>query len=138
MKESTVMSLNPLVNYLKKSPKEFTKADMIKFVEENEIKMINFHYVAGDGRLKTLGFILNSRDYLEQILSNGERVDGSNIVPAFIHAGSSDLYVIPPLSTRLRKFRRCPSFVPIITRMENRWRTLPNTSCARPASRSRT
>ncbi|MBQ6072000.1 MAG: glutamine synthetase [Bacteroidales bacterium] len=99
MKESTVMSLNPLVNYLKKSPKEFTKADMIKFVEENEIKMINFHYVAGDGRLKTLGFILNSRDYLEQILSNGERVDGSNIFPAFIHAGSSDLYVIPRFST---------------------------------------
>jgi Glutamine synthetase len=93
------MSLNPLVNYLKKSPKEFTKADMIKFVEEQEIRMINFHYVAGDGRLKTLGFILNSREYLEQILSNGERVDGSNIFPAFIHAGSSDLYVIPRFST---------------------------------------
>lgn len=99
MKENVTMSLNPLVNYLKKSPKEFTKADMIKFVEEQEIRMVNFHYVAGDGRLKTLGFILNSREYLEQILSNGERVDGSNIFPAFIHAGSSDLYVIPRFST---------------------------------------
>lgn len=99
MKETTTMSLNPLVNYLKKSPKEFTKADMMKFVEENGISMINFHYVAGDGRIKTLGFILHSREYMDQILSNGERVDGSNIFPAFIHAGSSDLYVVPRFST---------------------------------------
>ena len=99
MKESTTMSMNPLVSFLKKNPKDFTKADMIKFVEENEIRMINFHYVAGDGRIKTLGFVLHSREYLEQILSNGERVDGSNIFPAFIHAGSSDLYVIPRFST---------------------------------------
>lgn len=98
-KENQMMSMNPLVNYFKKSPKEFTKADLMKFVEEKEIKMINFHYVAGDGRLKTLGFILNDFDYLDQILSNGERVDGSNIFPAFIHAGSSDLYVIPRFST---------------------------------------
>ena len=93
------MSMNPLVNFLKKSPKEFTKADIMKYVEENEIRMINFHYVAGDGRIKTLGFVLHSREYMEQILSNGERVDGSNIFPAFIHAGSSDLYVIPRFST---------------------------------------
>ena len=46
------MSMNPLVNFLKKSPKEFTKSDIMKYVEENEIRMINFHYVAGDGRIK--------------------------------------------------------------------------------------
>ena len=71
MKDNITMSLNPLVNYFKKSPKEFTKADMIKYVEENNIPMVNFHYVAGDGRIKTLGFVLHSREYLEQILSNG-------------------------------------------------------------------
>lgn len=99
MKDNLVMNMNPLVNYFKKSPKEFTKADLIKYVEEKEIKMVNFHYVAGDGRLKTLGFVLNDLNYLEQILSNGERVDGSNIFPDFIHADSSDLYVIPRFST---------------------------------------
>ncbi|MEG1555128.1 MAG: glutamine synthetase family protein [Bacteroidales bacterium] len=99
MKENIAMSLNPLVNFLKKSPKEFTKADIIKYIEEKEIKMVDFRYVAGDGKLKTLNFVLNNRDYLEQILSAGERVDGSNIFPAFIHAGSSDLYVVPRFST---------------------------------------
>lgn len=99
MKDELAMSMNEVVNFLKKSPKEFTKADMIRFVEENEIKMVNFRYVAGDGRIKTLNFVINNREYLDQILSCGERVDGSNIFPAFIHAGSSDMYVIPRFRT---------------------------------------
>ena len=86
MKDNIALSQNPLVSFLKKTPAEFTKADMIKFIEENEIKMINFRYVAGDGRLKTLNFVITNKDYLEQILSAGERVDGSNIFPDFIHA----------------------------------------------------
>lgn len=98
MKDIT-MSINPIVGFLKKSPKEFTKADIIKYIEEKEIKMVNFRYVAGDGRLKMLNFVISNKEYLEQILSCGERVDGSNIFPSFIHAGSSDLYVIPRFST---------------------------------------
>lgn len=110
MKENIALSLNPLVIFLKKSPKEFTKADIIKYVEENEIKMINFRYVAGDGKLKSLNFVINNRDYLEQILSAGERVDGSNIFPDFIHADSSDLYVIPRFSTAfMDPFSEIPS-----------------------------
>ncbi|MBQ7489230.1 MAG: glutamine synthetase [Bacteroidales bacterium] len=99
MKDDISMSLNPLVKFLKKPQKEFTKADIIRYMEDNEVSMVNFRYVAGDGKLKSLNFVVNSRDYLEQILSCGERVDGSNIFPATIHAGSSDLYVIPRFST---------------------------------------
>lgn len=93
------MSLNPIVKFLQKPHSEFTKADIIKYVEANDIHLVNFRYVAGDGKLKCLNFVINSREYLEQILSCGERVDGSNIFPAFIHADSSDLYVIPRFST---------------------------------------
>ena len=99
MKEEMALNMNQVAKALQKSPKDFTKADMIKVVEENEIKMVNFRYVAGDGRLKTLNFVINDKEYLEQILSCGERVDGSNIFPAFIHAGSSDMYVIPRFRT---------------------------------------
>ena len=99
MKENIALSQNPLVSFLKKDTSEFTKADIIKYVEENDIKMINFRYVASDGRLKTLNFVVTNRDYLEQVLSTGERVDGSNIFPDFIHAGSSDLYVVPRYRT---------------------------------------
>ena len=127
MKDNITMSLNPLVNYFKKSPKEFTKADMIKYVEENNIPMVNFHYVAGDGRIKTLGFVLHSREYLEQILSNGERVDGSNIFPAFIHAGSSDLYVIPRFSTAfLNPFTEIPTLSFLCSYYNNEGKPLEN------------
>jgi glutamine synthetase len=60
--------------------------------------MINFMYPAGDGRLKTLNFVIHNQAYLNAILTCGERVDGSSLFP-FIEAGSSDLYVIPRFRT---------------------------------------
>ena len=93
------MTLNPIVSFLGKEPKEFTKVDIIKFIEENDIQMVNFRYVAGDGKMKTLNFALTDKHYLEQILSSGERIDGSNIFPDFIEAGSSDLYIVPRFRT---------------------------------------
>ena len=41
MKENMTMSMNPLVNFLKKSPKEFTKADIMKYVEEKDPEILN-------------------------------------------------------------------------------------------------
>jgi glutamine synthetase len=93
-KEQSATSLNPLVQQLNKEAKDFTKSDIIQFIVENEIRMLNFRYVGGDGRLKTLNFVISDMDYLEQILSYGERVDGSSLF-SFVEAGSSDLYVIP-------------------------------------------
>ena len=89
---------NKLEAQLKKSSKEFTKDDIIRLVQELDIKMIKFMYPAGDGRLKTLNFILHSVEYLETILTSGERVDGSSLF-SFIQAASSDLYVMPRFST---------------------------------------
>lgn len=89
---------NQIVRFLKKPSSQFTKQDIIKVVIENEIEMINFMYPAQDGRLKTLNFVINDYEYLETILTTGERVDGSSLF-SFIQAGSSDLYVIPKFST---------------------------------------
>lgn len=94
------LNLNPnrLVQFLQKAPSEFTKQDIIRYVKENEIQMVNFMYPADDNRLKTLNFIINSEEYLYSILTYGERVDGSSLFP-FIEAGNSDLYVLPRYST---------------------------------------
>ncbi|HPD51612.1 MAG TPA: glutamine synthetase family protein, partial [Methanoculleus sp.] len=89
---------NRLVRFLKKDPAEFTKEDIICFCEANGVEMVNFRYAAEDGKLKTLNFVITSRDHLDTILSDGERVDGSNLF-SFIEAGSSDLYVIPRYRT---------------------------------------
>ena len=94
------LELNPnkLVAYLGKPCKEFTKADIVRYIKENGIRMVNFMYPAGDGRLKTLNFVINNEAYLDAILTCGERVDGSSLF-SFIEAGSSDLYVLPRFST---------------------------------------
>ncbi len=99
MKDSEIlMNPNELVRFLKKPAADFTKADIIRFCEEKEIEMLNFRYVAEDGRLKTLNFIITSREHLDSVLSHGERVDGSSLF-SFIEAGSSDLYVVPRYRT---------------------------------------
>ena len=89
---------NKLVAYLGKPSSEFTKADIVRYVKENGVRMVNFMYPAGDGRLKTLNFVINDEEYLDAILTCGERVDGSSLFP-FIEAGSSDLYVLPRFRT---------------------------------------
>ena len=52
---------NRIAAYLNREPADFTREDLVKYIKENGIKMLNFRYVAGDGRLKTLnltGFFL--------------------------------------------------------------------------------
>ncbi len=95
------LNANPVVRFLQKPAAQFTREDLIRYVTENGIEMINFMYPAGDGKLKTLNFVINDMDYLETILTCGERVDGSSLF-SFIEAGSSDLYVLPRYSTAFR------------------------------------
>jgi glutamine synthetase len=102
-------SLNPLVQQLNKAPCDFTREDIIRFIEANEVKILNLRYVGGDGRLKSLNFVVSDISYLNQVLSHGERVDGSSLF-SFVEAGSSDLYVIPRFKTAfLDPFAKLPT-----------------------------
>ena len=96
--QSVGLTQNPLVMALGKSQKDFTREDIMRFVVEHDIKMINFMYPAGDSRVKTLNFVVSDLEYLETILTCGERVDGSSLF-SYIEAGNSDLYVIPRYGT---------------------------------------
>lgn len=109
MNKEIALSKNELVKWLQKSPNDFTKDDIIRYVVENDVEMVNFMYPAADGRLKTLNFIINNQEYLETILTLGERVDGSSLFP-FISASSSDLYVLPRFRTAfLDPFAEAPT-----------------------------
>ncbi|MBQ2778193.1 MAG: glutamine synthetase [Bacteroidaceae bacterium] len=109
MNKELEMNPNRVVAYLGKPCREFTKADIIRYIAENGVRMVNFMYPAGDGRLKTLNFVINNAAYLDAILTCGERVDGSSLFP-FIEAGSSDLYVLPRFSTAfLDPFAQIPT-----------------------------
>ena len=106
------ISLNPdpLVSFLDKPAKDFTKSDLIRFIEDRQIKMLNFRFPGADGRLKTLNFVITNRWHLDRILSAGERVDGSSLFPFYIEPGASDLYVIPRYRTAfLNPFSEIPA-----------------------------
>lgn len=98
MDKTIALNPNRIVRALEKAQKDFTRDDIIQYIVDNEIEMVNFMYPAADGRLKTLNFYVNNLDYLETILTLGERVDGSSLFP-YISAGSSDLYVLPRFNT---------------------------------------
>ena len=98
MDKNIEMNPNLLVRFLGKPASEFTCADIIRYCRENAIQFINLHYCGWDGKLKTLNFVINSAEHLENILQAGERVDGSSLFP-FIEAGKSDLYVLPRYKT---------------------------------------
>jgi glutamine synthetase len=103
------MNPNPLVQYLNKGPEDFTKADLVRYIQDHNIEMVNFRYVGGDGRLKTLNFVINNKQHLDTILTTGERVDGSSLF-THIETGSSDLYVIPRYKTAfVNPFSEIPS-----------------------------
>ena len=115
MNRELALNPNKVVAFLGKPNKEFTKADIINYIEQNGIQMVNFMYPAGDGRLKTLNFVINNVAYLDAILTCGERVDGSSLFP-FIEAGSSDLYVLPRFSTAfLDPFAEIPTLSMLCT-----------------------
>jgi len=109
MDDTISLNPNPLVQYLDKHPSAFTKADLISYIEDNFVEQINFRFVGGDGRLKELNFVINSRRHLDNLLSMGERVDGSNLF-SHIRPGESDLYVIPRYRTAfLNPFSEVPA-----------------------------
>ncbi|MEG1554206.1 MAG: glutamine synthetase, partial [Rikenellaceae bacterium] len=98
MNKNIELNPNPIVKFIGKPAREFTKQDIINFVVKNGVEMINLRYSGADGRLKTLNFIINDLEHLDLVLSTGERVDGSSLFP-FVDADCSDLYVVPRFST---------------------------------------
>lgn len=99
MDKTVELNANELVAFFGKQASELTKADIIAFIRDKGIRMVDFMYPAEDGRVKTLNFMINNLAYLETILTDGERVDGSSLFPSFVEAENSDLYVVPRYGT---------------------------------------
>ncbi|MDO4319626.1 MAG: glutamine synthetase family protein, partial [Bacteroidales bacterium] len=124
MNPEIALSKNAIVRALSKPRAQFTRDDIIRYVTDNGIEMINFMYPAADGRLKTLNFVINDLAYLETILTLGERVDGSSLFP-FISAGSSDLYVVPRYRTAfVDPFSEIPTLVMLCSYCDKEGRPL--------------
>ncbi len=71
-----------------------TKDDIIKLIQEKNIKIINLCHIPEDCRLKTLSFTAESKERIREILEFGERVDGSSLF-SYIDPDRSDIYIMP-------------------------------------------
>jgi glutamine synthetase len=72
------------------------KEAVVKFISENNIKILNLCHIPEDGKLKTLSFSTANKDRVHEILEFGERVDGSSLF-SFIDPEKSDIYISPRL-----------------------------------------
>jgi glutamine synthetase len=75
-----------------------TKEDVIKLIQEKNIKIINLCHIPDDCRIKTLSFMAENKERLHEILEFGERVDGSSLF-SYIDPKSSDIYIMPKFET---------------------------------------
>ena len=72
------------------------KGAVLKFISENNIRILNLCHIPEEGRLKTLSFSTANKDRVHDILEFGERVDGSSLF-SFIDPAKSDIYISPRL-----------------------------------------
>jgi len=72
--------------------------DVVKFISEKGVKILNLCHIPEDGRLKTLGFAVPDEERVTQVLEFGERVDGSSLF-SYIDPNKSDIYIMPRLNT---------------------------------------
>ncbi|RLI22068.1 glutamine synthetase, partial [Candidatus Bathyarchaeota archaeon] len=78
-------------------PEFSEKREIIKFIEENDVKILNLCHIPENGRLKTLSFSATNKERVQEILEFGERVDGSNLF-SYIEPDKSDVYITPRIN----------------------------------------
>ena len=52
MSDQIALNPNKIVRFLNKTHDEFTKKDIMSYIEKNDIRMVNFRYVGGDGKAR--------------------------------------------------------------------------------------
>jgi glutamine synthetase len=95
MSDDYSTDIRPLVRKIGKPPSQWQRKDLYDLCLKEGIKVVNFRFPALDGKLKELRLPVNNPEYLERLLTAGERVDGSSLYPKLFETSKSDLYVIP-------------------------------------------
>ncbi len=83
-----------------KAPEDWTVDDLVGVVGKLGVRLVSLMHVGGDGWLKTLDFVPRDLQHLREVLSFGERADGSSLFGAFgISLTASDVVLRRRLST---------------------------------------
>jgi len=97
---SPVLPASRLVTHIGKPPGEWTVDDLIDVVVKLRIRLVSLMHIGGDGWLKTLDFVPRDLTHLREVLSFGERADGSSLFGMMgVSVTASDVVLRPRLST---------------------------------------
>lgn len=89
-----------LLRHIGKPADDWTVDDLSSFVRERGIRLVSLMHVGGDGWLKTLDFVPRDAAHLADVLTGGERADGSSLFGDLgIPVGASDIVMRPRLSS---------------------------------------
>ncbi len=106
-----VLPASRLERILGASRASWTVDDLIDYVKEYQIRAVSLMHMGGDGWLKTLDFVPRDFMHLRDILTGGERADGSSLFGMLgIPAGKSDIVLRPRVSNAfLHPFAKIPT-----------------------------
>jgi glutamine synthetase len=92
---------------------DWTVDDLVTIALGHGVRLVSLMHVGGDGWLKALDFVPRSREHLRDILSGGERADGSSLfVGLGLEVGASDILLRPRVETAfLDPFAAQPTLV---------------------------
>jgi len=74
-----ILPASRLVRHIGKDPADWTVDDLIDVVVRMRIRLVSLMHIGGDGWLKTLDFVPRDLPHLREVLSFGERADGSSL-----------------------------------------------------------
>ncbi len=96
------------------APREAWAAeDLVRFCRHHDVRLVSLMHVSADGSLKALDFVPRSDEHLLDILTGGERADGSSLFAGVgIPTDASDIVLRPrPSSAFLHPFEERPTLV---------------------------
>jgi glutamine synthetase len=89
-----------LTRLIGKASDQWTVDDLVGVVGALGIRLVSLMHVGGDGWLKTLDFVPRDLPHLREVLSFGERADGSSLFGSMgVQVTASDVVLRPRLST---------------------------------------
>ena len=110
-----------------RSAAAWTVDDLVALAEERGLRLVTLLHVGSDGWLKALDFVPRTRAHLRDILTGGERADGSSLFPGLgIRTGASDVVLRPRLATAfLDPFSPLPTLALLCSHAGRDGRPLP-------------
>lgn len=98
---------------LGKTKETWTAEDLVDLYREKRLHMVSLMHVGGDGWLKTLDFVPRGAGHLKDVLSGGERADGSSLFAGMgIPTDRSDILLRPKITRAfLDPFSPMPTLV---------------------------